>query len=58
MLGSVGLVVFAMVGEAAFGRIEPFAALVLALAGWAVISLALYGLLAFLRPESADRTKD
>jgi len=48
VLGSVGLVVFAMVGEATFGRIEPFAALLLALAGWAVTSLVLYGLLAFL----------
>jgi hypothetical protein len=44
--------------KAAFGHIEPFAVLVLALAGWAVTSLALYGLLAFLRPESCDRTKD
>ena len=58
VLGSAGLVVFAMAGEAAFGRIEPFAALGLALAGWAVTSLALYGLLAFLRPETCDRTKD
>jgi Protein of unknown function (DUF3147) len=58
VLGGVGLVVFAMIGEAAFGHIEPFAALVLALAGWAITSLALYGLLAFLRPDSCDRTKD
>jgi len=58
VLGSVGLVVFAITGEAAFGHIEPFAALMLALAGWAVTALALYGLLAFLRPESVDRTKD
>ena len=58
VLGSVGLVVFAITGEAAFGHIEPFAALMLALAGWAITALALYGLLAFLRPESVDRTKD
>jgi hypothetical protein len=58
VLGSAGLVVFAMIGEAAFGHIEPFAALVLAPAGWAVTAFALYGLLAFLRPESCDRTKD
>ena len=58
VLGSVGLVVFAMIGEAAFGHIESFAALMLALAGWVVSSFALYGLLAFLRPESCDRTKD
>lgn len=58
VLGSAGLVVFAMICEAAFGHIEPFAVLLLALAGWAVTSLAFYGLLAFLRPGSADRTKD
>jgi hypothetical protein len=56
--GQRGLVVFAMIGEAAFGHIEPFATLVLALVGWAVTSIALYGLLAFLRPESCGRTKD
>jgi hypothetical protein len=56
--GSAGLVVFALTGEAAFGHLEPFATLVLALAGWAVTSIALYGLLAVLRPESCDRTKD
>ena len=58
VLGSIGLVAFAMIGEAAFGHIEPFAVLALALAGWAVTSLALYGLLAFLRTESCDRTED
>lgn len=58
VLGSAGLVIFAVTGEAAFGHIESFAALVLALAGWAVTSIALYGMLAFLRPESCDRTKD
>lgn len=58
VLGSVGLVVFAMIGGAAFGHIQPIAALVLALGGWAISSCALYGLLAFLRPESCDRNKD
>lgn len=58
VLGSAGLVVFAMIGEAAFGYIQPFAALVLALVGWVVTSVALYGLLAFVRPEDCDRTKD
>lgn len=58
VLGSVGLIVFAMIGEAAFGHIQPIAVLALALAGWIVCSLSLYGLLAFLRPESCDRTKD
>jgi hypothetical protein len=47
-----------MIGEAAFGHIEPFETFVLALVGWAVTSIAPYGLLAFLRPESYDRTKD
>lgn len=58
VLGAAGMVVFAMIGEAAFGRIEPFAALALALAGWLVASVALYGLLCFLHPESCDRNKD
>jgi len=58
VLGAAGLVAFAMIGEAAFGRIEPFAALALALAGWLVTSVALYGLLCYLHPESCDRDKD
>lgn len=58
VLGAVGLVVFAMIGEAAFGHLGPFTALVLALGGWAVTAVALYGMLAFLRPESCDRNKD
>ena len=58
LAGGALVVVFALIGEAAFGHIEPFAALVLALAGWVVTSIALYGLLAVLRPESCDRTKD
>ncbi|HET9082599.1 MAG TPA: DUF3147 family protein [Trebonia sp.] len=58
VLGSAGLFVFAMIGEAAFSRIEPFVAVLLALAGWAVTSLALYALLAYLRPESCDRDQD
>jgi hypothetical protein len=58
VLGGAGLVVFAMIGEASFGHIEPFAALVLALAGWLVTSCALYWLLCLFRPDSCDRTKD
>lgn len=58
VLGSVGLVVFAMIGEAAFGHLNPFIVLVLALAGWAVTAVSLYGMLAFVRPESCDRNKD
>jgi hypothetical protein len=56
--GSVGLVAFAIAAEAAFGRIEAFAALMLSLTAWVVTSFVLYGLLAFLRPESCDRAKD
>jgi polyferredoxin len=58
VLGSAGLVVFAMIGEAAFGHLPPFTVLLLALVGWAVTSLLLYAGLAFIRPESCDRTKD
>lgn len=58
VLGAAALVIFAMIGEAAFGHIEPYLALVLALAGWLVTAFALYVLLAFARPESCDRTKD
>ena len=56
--GGAGLVVFAMIGEAAFGHLPPFTVLLLALAGWAVTSLLLYAGLAFIRPESCDRTQD
>jgi hypothetical protein len=58
VLGANGLVAFAMIGEAAFGRIEAFAALALALAGWGVTAFALYGALVFVRPQDCDRTKD
>lgn len=58
VLGAVGLVVFAMIGEAAFGHLGPFIVLVLALAGWVVTAVALYGMLAFVRPESCDRNKE
>jgi hypothetical protein len=58
VLGSLGLVVFAMIGEAAFGQLNPVVVLLLALAGWIVTSFALYGLLAFLKPDTCDQTKD
>ena len=58
ILGSAGLLVFAIVGEAALGHTQPFAALLLALACWILTAVALYGLLAYLRPETCDRTKD
>lgn len=58
VLGAVGLMIFGMVGEATFGRTNPALALVFALLGWLLTAFFLYGLLAFLRPESCDRTKD
>lgn len=58
VLGSLGLVVFALIAEAAFGQFNPVVVLLLALAGWIVASFALYGMLAFLRPDLCDRTKD
>ena len=58
VLGGAGLVVFAMIGEASFGHIEPFLALVLCLAGWTVSSAALYGLLCYFQPDKCDRDKD
>jgi hypothetical protein len=58
VLGAVGMVVFALVGEASFGRIPALLALVLALIGWILASIALYALLAYVNPDSADRRKD
>jgi hypothetical protein len=58
VLGGAGLVVFAMIGEASFGHIEPFGALALSLGGWLVTSFALYGLLCLFHPDSCDRDKD
>ncbi len=56
--GAVGLVIFAMVGEATFGRLEPALALALATLGWLVTAFLRYSLLAFLRPGTCDRAKD
>lgn len=58
VLGAVGMVVFALVGEASFGRMPAFLALALAMAGWIVAAAALYALLAHVRPETCDRSKD
>jgi hypothetical protein len=58
ILGAVGLVIFGMVAEATFGRLEPALALALAILGWLVTAFLLYGLLAFLRPDSCDRSRD
>ena len=58
VLGGVGLVVFAVVGEACLGHLQPFAALLVALGAWSVVSVALYTLLAVLRPDDCDRRMD
>jgi Protein of unknown function (DUF3147) len=58
VLGAVGMVAFALVGEASFGRMPAFLALALALLGWIVAATALYALLAYVRPESCDRGQD
>jgi len=58
ILGAVGLVIFGMVGEATFGRVDPALALALAILGWLSTAFLLYGLLAFLRPDTCDRAKD
>jgi uncharacterized membrane protein (GlpM family) len=54
ILGAVGLVIFGMVGEATFGRVDPALALALAILGWLLTAFLLYSLLAFLRPDSCD----
>jgi len=58
VLGAVALVIFAMVGEATFGHLNPALALTLALLGWLFTAVLLYALLAFLRPDTCDRAKD
>jgi hypothetical protein len=58
VLGAAGLVGFAMIGEAAFGHLQPAIVILLAVAGWTAGSFSLYGVLAFLRPDDCDRTKD
>jgi hypothetical protein len=58
VLGGVGLVVFAVLCEALFGRLDPFIVVLVALAAWVVVSFLLYALLAALRPEDCDRRKD
>jgi hypothetical protein len=58
VLGGVGLLAFAVTGEAAFRRGSPWLGLALASAVWLAASLALYGLLAVLRPDLCDKDKD
>jgi hypothetical protein len=58
VLGGAGLVGFAMIGEAAFGSLHPAVVILLAAAGWVAGAFFLYGVLAFLRPQDCDRTRD
>ena len=58
VLGGAALVLFAMTAELTLRRIEPYLAVTLALSAWVVVSLTLYALLALLRPDDCDRTKD
>lgn len=58
VLGAAGLVIFAMVADATFRRMDPALALTLAVLGWFCTALLLYSLLAFLRPDTCDRAKD
>lgn len=58
ILGGVGMVAFAMVGEATFGQLQPVVALALSVLAWIVAAVSLYALLAFLRPDLCDRGRD
>lgn len=58
VLGGVALVVFAIVGEAGFGRIPAGAALLAALGAWLLTAVGLYGALATLRPDACDMDQD
>jgi hypothetical protein len=58
VLGGAALIAFAMIAELSLRRIEPYLAVILALLGWIVASVGLYALLAWLRPDDCDKTKD
>jgi hypothetical protein len=58
ILGGVGLIVFATVGEFAFRDVEPYLGVVLALAAWVTASMALYIGLCAVRPDACDRNLD
>jgi hypothetical protein len=58
ILGGFGLIVFAGVGEAAWGRVDSLVVLILLACGWLAASLGLYALLAFVRPDTCDRWRD
>lgn len=58
VLGGIALVVFAIVGEAGFGRISAGAALLAALGAWLLTAVGLYGVLAIVRPDACDMDQD
>jgi hypothetical protein len=58
VLGGMGLAAFAAIGEVALRRLPSGIAIVTMLAGWIAVSVALYILLALLRPDDCDRTQD
>jgi len=58
VLGASALVVFAVVAESTFTRLNPGVVLITSLAGWIVAAGMLYGLLALLRPDDCDKRKD
>lgn len=58
VLGGLGLAVFAGVAEKALFSLPAIVALLIALASWLVSSVALYVLLAIVRPDDCDKDKD
>jgi Protein of unknown function (DUF3147) len=58
VLGACALVVFAVVAESTFTRLNPVVVLTTSLAGWIVACAILYGLLAVVRPDDCDKRMD
>ncbi|HET6914594.1 MAG TPA: DUF3147 family protein [Acidimicrobiales bacterium] len=58
VLGGLALVVFATVAESTFTRLNPALVLLCSLAGWLLACATMYVILAAVRPDDCDRTKD
>ncbi len=58
VLGGTAGVVFATVGESMFGRHNSALVLGMALAGWLLTAILLYGVLNLLRPDTEDRRSE
>jgi hypothetical protein len=58
VLGGVGLIVFATVGEFALRDLEPYLAVVFSLGAWVAASVALYAALCVVIPDACDRNQD